>query len=68
MLKIFQLSSEIRHLIEKSDEKLYLANSRALLKFIKKCNLVDLLSDDLKTLVKNELFVPEIVENGSQHS
>ena len=66
-MKIFQLSSEIKLIIEKSNEKLYLANSTALLKFIKKCNLVDLLSEDLKAQIKNESTViePEIVENGS---
>ena len=51
MLKIFQLLSEIEILIEKSDELLYFANSRQLLRMITKCDLSNLLDEDLSTIV-----------------
>ena len=52
IMKIFQLTSEIKTMIEKSQEKLYMANSNALLKLIKKCNLLELLNEDLKQILK----------------
>ena len=43
MQRIFILKCEIESIVQKSQEKLYYANSRQLIKLIKKCELDDML-------------------------
>ena len=54
ILKIFTLKEELKKVIEKNSEILYIANSQILLKIINKYSLGDLLNDQQKLVLCQE--------------
>jgi len=54
VMKVFHLSSLLEYLVEKSEEKLYIANSQHVLKLIQRCELTGMLPTELAAILKQE--------------